>query len=189
MAGGGLSKGASAGAIELNVVPLVDLCCLLVLFFILTTQISSANLANLQVPDPVNSVAKPLTPDDELKRIVVNVVSTIPPGADSKKELTPGQLAEINSDSRYAKEYQVGGRRVPCEPEVSPDVAKDKLLEVFNAQIRSAIEGRIISKPEEFGVEIRGDARVMALYMNPILQAAAEAQMNKISITAVEGKQ
>jgi len=188
MAGASLSKGATAGAIELNVVPLVDLCCLLVLFFILTTQIASANLANLLVPNPHESQAAKISSDEELKRIVVNVVCDIPPGAAAQSDLTQAQLEEIEENSPYAKEYQVGGLRYPCEPEVTPDVAKDKLLEVFTAQIRSAMDARIISKPEEFSVEIRGDSRVLALYMNPILQAAADANMNKISITAVEGK-
>jgi len=187
MAGAAMSKGRTACEVELNIVPLVDMVCVLILFFILTSQISSANLANLRVPDPVESQARKIPPEDEARRVVVNVVCNIPPGAE-KKDLSPAELSALAADSRYAKEYQIGGLRYPCEPEVAPDVAKEKLLEAFRAAIRTAMEAKIITKEEEYSVEVRGDARVMALYMNPILQAAAEANMNKISITAMEGK-
>jgi len=188
MSGSTMQTGRSAGQVELNIVPLVDLCCLLILFFILTAQISSANLANLQVPSPTGSQAKKIDPDSEPKRVVVNVVSLTPPGADTIKELSPARLSELHNDSRYPREYQIAGRRFPCEPEVTAEIAKDKLLAAFREQMQVARSARHITRDDEFSVEIRGDARVMAQFMRPILMAAAEAGMNQINITALEGK-
>ena len=187
MSGSAMQTGRSAGEVELNIVPLVDLCCLLILFFILTAQISSANLANLQIPNPVESQAKPIDHDQEPRRVVVNVVCNLPPGAD-KQNLSAERLSEIYADSLHPKEYQIAGIRFPCEPDVTAEVAKDKLLAAFREQIQSAKLARIITTDDEFSVEIRGDARVLAQYMNPILLAAAEANMNKVNITALEGK-
>jgi len=186
MSGSAMRRGGNAGEVELNIVPLVDLCCLLILFFILTAQISSANLANIQPPAPHNSIALKTDPANEPKRVVVNVVSRTPPGAD-KANLSAERLADLIDDSRYPKEYTIGGKSFPCEPDVTPDIAKDKLVVAFNEQIRSALAAGIIKKADEFSVEIRGDHRVMAQFMNPILMAAAEAGMNQINITALEG--
>jgi len=185
MSGSAMNTGRSAGEVELNIVPLVDLCCLLILFFILTAQISSANLADVRVPEITQSQATKISGDDEAKRIVVNVVSNIRPSATNKTaaELTPDERDE----SRDAKEYQIAGISYRFTDPVS---AQDSLLKVFREQIRAAIQSDTIKDATEYSVEIRGDERVLAAYMNPILQATAEAGMNKISITALlEGKQ
>jgi len=177
MAKSAMMTGRAAGEVELNVVPLVDVCCLLILFFILTTTISSASYAALEVPSVTDSNAKKMGGEEKDKRVLVNIMCRVNP---RKPEADP-------ADTMDAKEYKIEGVSFPCDPnEVTTDQAVERLTTEFQKRASAAIKDGKVKNVGEFGVEIRGDQRVMAESVLPILQAAAKAGMSKVYITALE---
>lgn len=155
---------AGAGEVSLNMVPMVDVAFLLILFFILTSQISNATFSAMQLAEPKHSMAKKTT-SDKPDRVTVNVRC----------------MAEISEKTQSAlsltaKEYSVNG--TPFALEDTAGVARE-----IAARFASAKKEGI----KEFFVDIRADKRVMYQYVEPVMKAAAEAQVPKMNITAMEG--
>lgn len=168
MAGGGSIGGAqhSAGTIELNVVPLVDVACTLILFFIVTTRLTEQNFVELTLAAPVESVAKKTKNPNS---IIVSVVCRFNP---NDKNADPNQTI-------FADCYKVLGERF----EVGDiDKLKDELSKRYKLAMKDGC------KSEEFFVEIRADKRIGWPYIKPVLQAAGFAGVPKMYITAMEAK-
>lgn len=163
MAGGGGTPG-SAGAIELNVVPLVDVACLLIMFFILTSQFASANFAAMQLATPRQCQAQPVKPEEKHPRIIVNVVSKA-----NEKDRSP--VLSLLPDR-----YTIGNMVIKVEGEDS----RTMLEKEIRRQMGAALSGKVAV---DFTVEVRADRRVQFSAVEPVMTAAAQAVGNaKIDI-------
>jgi biopolymer transport protein ExbD len=153
-----------AGEVSFNVVPLVDVAFLLILFFILTSQIASASYASMLLPKPDASQA--IKAVDNPNRVIVNVVSKINP-------------ADKHADPRLsiqADKYQVG----PNPIAIGETAALQRELRTKKQECKDK------GLPEnEFFVEVRADKRVAFLYIQPVLMAASQEGIPRMKITAL----
>src|ERR1035437_7268648 len=167
MAGGGGTPG-SAGTIELNVVPLGDVACLLIMFFILTSQFASANVAWLQLAPPKGSMADKVLAKTHHDRLVVNVDCRSNPR--DKSDHAPAL-------SLQAKEYSIQGSLVSADDPDAALVALEK--KIRTEMIRSRSDKTCL----DFTVEVRADKRVAFSMVEPVMTATAQAVGNaKISV-------
>ena len=181
MAGGGGTPG-SAGTIELNVVPLVDVACLLIMFFILTSQFASANFAEMQLASPRVSQSEKVTPPMHHDRLVVNVVCR-----SSKYDKSDHDPAL----SLQAKEYSIQGQLIPVQGFEEDTAALVKKIKT--EMQRSRGDKTCI----DFTVEVRADKRVAFSTVEPVMTATAmavgDAHINvkefpiKMDLTAMMG--
>jgi len=78
------------GSFEANMTPLIDMAFLLIVFFVLVSQVASAEFVQLELPRPASDAAQ--RPDDR-QRIVLNVVPARDGGAAGyrlgKREFAP----------------------------------------------------------------------------------------------------
>jgi biopolymer transport protein ExbD len=181
MAGGGGTPG-SAGTIELNVVPLVDVACLLIMFFILTSQFASANFAEMQLASPKGSQADKVLAKTHHDRLVVNVVCKSNPR--DKSDQAPAL-------SLQAKEYSIQGGLISAD---DVDAARIALEKKIRAEM---IHSRMDKTCIDFTVEVRADKRVQFCMVEPVMTATAQAVGNakiavkdfpiKMDLTAMSG--
>lgn len=161
---------APAGDVSFNVVPLVDCAFLMIMFFILTSQISSSNVAQLELPKPTNASA--VDPDKEKgqSQVIVNVLS-------AEKMPNPKETPDkALVGSGLCKEYQINGQSI-----APGDQQK------LTTMIRAAAAEARTKGAKEFFVVIRGDQRVSFSNFIPVFAAAAEAGVAKMNITINTG--
>ena len=154
MTGGG---GAKPSALSINLTPMIDCTMLLVIFFLLTTQMASSDYIMMKLPQPHNSIAR----ETEQNRAVVNVV----PFSDS-------QIARGEGRADTAMEYRIGTSHFP-----EGDLMKlgAKLQELRKAS----------NNPKEFRVEIRSDMRIDFTQVEPIFMVLQQAQIQKVHVSAL----
>lgn len=163
-------KTGSVGELAFNVVPLIDVIFVLILFLIVTTQISSAQFSDLILPSPLDSqVLIDKKAMDAKNRVIINVLSKSKINA---KDALP-------SEAGVAKCYEINGNVINIG-----DV--DKLVREIDRQKKESLA----LKYKEFFIEIRGDKRVGYEYYQPVMLAASRAGVAKVNITALgeEGK-
>lgn len=148
--------------ISFNMTPMIDCVFQLLIFFMLTTQMASADFVNMKVPKPEWSQArKPV----EANKAVVNVV--------------PYSRSEIEEDSTrkgLAKEYKLGSLVIETN-----NVGK-LVTELKKAR-------RTSQDPKEFVVELRADKNIRYDRIEPVLRAMQEAELGKMYITAMREPQ
>lgn len=159
--------GGSPGDVSFNYVPLIDVTFNLIIFFVLTSEISNANLARVIVAEPTQSVAaKRETVTNNF--IIINVVSQ----AADKKDANPVFAAK-------AAAYEVDGKKV----ELNDTSKLADAIKKAKAKYENPPAGTI--KPTgEFSVEIRADHRLNYDDVRPVMLAIAEADVKKMNITA-----
>jgi biopolymer transport protein ExbD len=145
-----------------NMTPMIDCVFQLLIFFMLTTQMASADFVNMKVPTPDDSQArKPV----EGNKAVVNVV--------------PYTQSEITKDSTrkgLAKEYKLGSL-----------VIATNNMEKLVTELKKA--KRTSKDPKEFVVELRADQSIRYDHIEPVLQAMQQAELGKMYITAMREPQ
>ena len=156
MAGGGGTPG-SAGTIELNVVPLVDVACLLIMFFILTSQFASANFAEMQLATPLKSLSQMVPPKGY--RVVVNVVCKS--DLRDKNDTEAAMMASLQ-----AKGYSIMGTVISVD---------DDYKELMKKKIATEMRKAWAEKAVDFTVEVRADKRVAYSTVEPVMTAAVMA--------------
>ncbi len=161
MAKSGVHKSGPA-EMTVNMTPMIDCVFQLLIFFMLTTQMASADLVILDPPKPDISQAR--EPQEENK-VVVNV--------------EPFTKEEIEADSArkgMAKRYRL----------------KTAKIERGNIEklVRELDKARRTSKnPKEFVVELRADKSIRYDQIEPVLQAMQQAELGKMYITAMREPQ
>ena len=153
------NTGTPAGDVSFNVTPLVDCTFLLVIFFILTSQMASDNnLAAVELPRLHASQA--VSSDrGEVRRLIVNVLSAERDGA-----LSPDGIGQ-------AVGYKIEGRQVEVgDFETLVDILRTRRAE-------AGATGLFL--------EVRADRRVQFGHVQPILDAAAEAGISQVNLTAL----
>jgi biopolymer transport protein ExbD len=152
-------------AVDVNLTPMIDVTFQLIIFFILTAQIASEELAKLKTHKPYNSQA---TAEEDVQdmpnKVIVNVVNRY---GDKDKQRDP----YLASQPEY---YQVGITRV----EVGDVETLSNLMK--NRKASAKAKGY-----KEFFVEIRADKDIAYGSMEPVMRAAADAKIKKMSITAI----
>lgn len=160
-----LNLGASPGDVSFNMVPMVDVAFLLILFFILTSQIAYSSWAAMELANPRGSQA---LRGDNPNRVIVNVVCKYNPHQEAPNPMLAAQ----------AREYQIDGNAIALDDEG----ALVRELE------RRRSEAKAAGLDENaFSVEVRADRRVGFLYVKPVITAATRAGVPKLSITALAG--
>jgi biopolymer transport protein ExbD len=157
---------------EVNMTPMIDCTFQLIIFFILTAQMANQDLAKLLVPKPYDSMAvspEEGGPDVLPNRVIVNVVNKY--GDEPEEKRNP-------ADSGLVKHYQVG---LTIVPEGDIETLK-KIFEARRAKLTPA-------QKKDFFVEIRADRDVAFGGVEPVLRAAADANIAKMSITAIADPQ
>jgi biopolymer transport protein ExbD len=153
MAGGGRRN-----PLNVNLTPMIDCTMLLVIFFLLTTQMASPDFVSLRLPRPHSSVAREHQAGN---KAVINVV----PYDDSQIASGAGRDDQAMEYRLGTEHYQVGDL--------------NKLLDRLNF-LRS-----ISSDPKEFMVQIRCDTRIGFVEVEPIFQALQQARIQKVHVAAV----
>lgn len=157
MAKSGVHKPGPA-EITVNMTPMIDCVFQLLIFFMLTTQMASADFVIMKVPKPDLSQAKK---PQEGNKVVVNV--------------EPFTKAEISADSAkkgVARQYGLGGLKIERGN-------IEKLVRELDKARRTS------EKPEEFVVELRADKSIRYDQIEPVLRAMQHAELGKMYITAM----
>ncbi len=141
-----------------NMTPMIDCVFQLLIFFMLTTQMASADFVNMRVPKPDWSQAK--KPAEENKA-VVNVVP-----------YTQSEIEEDSTRNGIAKEYKLGSL-----------VIKTNNMEKLVTELKKA--RRTSQDPKEFVVELRADKSIRYDHIEPVLQAMQQAELGRMYITAM----
>lgn len=140
--GGGGGKGAKGGqALNINLTPMIDCTMLLVIFFLLTTEIASSNFVSLDLPKPSNPIARPL---DTANRVIINVM----PFSDEDIKKDPGKAHRAATFEMEPKRY-TRDTLVRQDPRVM-DLPK---------QLTAVAEARGI-KTKDLTVVIRSDMKI-----------------------------
>ncbi len=142
-----------------NMTPMIDCTFQLILFFLLSTQIASADYVRMQLPAPLASQARELKGEE---KVVVNVV----PYPDSDIQADP---------SREGLALQFRAR----EFRVKPDDVEGLVARLVAAQRRS-------KDPDAFVVELRADRRIQYNQIEPLLRALQRAELSRLRITALQ---
>lgn len=149
-----------------NMTPMIDVTFQLIIFFILAGSMASAELAQLIVPELHKSQAQ--KPEDmPTNRVIVNIVSF---GKIDTKEKDPA--------ASQAKEIQIGTKKF------LPNQRDLIVAEMKTARARYRDQAPPKEK-DTFFIEIRADYRVAYSEVHPVMEAAAEAEISKMNITAM----
>lgn len=158
----------ATGTVDINMTPMIDCVFLLIIFFILTAQFASADLAKLAVHEPHASMA-----GDERHQaqrpnhVIVNIVNQY---GNEIRGRDPERSAEATA-------YIVNARRI--------DPRDADALESLLKARKADAEARGF---EEFFVEIRGDRDIAYLYIEPVMLAASKAGIERMHLTAIAGR-
>ncbi len=159
-----------AGSVSMNMTPMIDCTFQLIIFFILATRFASDQVKPMQLHRPLESKAVETellsAREGPTTHTIVNVVSKV-----SK------DVEEVSNTASVAEEYWIAGYD-PIE------VGREgKLTEVLAKELAKAKEKGATEKT--FFVDIRADKRVGFAYVEPVISAAAAAQIPKMNITAL----
>jgi biopolymer transport protein ExbD len=164
----------AAGDVSVNLTPMIDCTFQLIIFFILTTQFASAALAPLLPPKPEESVASEpgRQPGEATNKLIVNVVSQVPPDAKTEQPRR----------ARVGKHYYIAGHG-PEGKGIIQIGDTGTLKRIFEQELGIAMKGGV--KEEDFQIEVRADKRVQYSYVQPVINAAAQAGIGNMKITAL----
>ncbi len=144
-----------------NMTPMIDCTFQLIIFFMLVTQMVSADYVQMDLPDPVGSRGDKL---DEPNKVIINIV----PHSDRK-------IAANRSLSGRCKEYSLGILRITKGD-------KEKLKRVLMKAHRDS------KRRADFVVELRADQDLHYNQITPVLEAVRDAQLEKLRITVLKRK-
>ncbi|MFB3890980.1 MAG: ExbD/TolR family protein [Phycisphaerae bacterium] len=164
-----------AGAVSFNVVPLVDCAFLMILFFILTSQIANPNLSILHLATPTGSQAQDADKEKDLNKVIVNVISAeVHPDKNRAAEeyLDPTKAGE-------ALRYEINNERIDLKD-------TQTLVQRITREKKAALAKGVGEK--DFYVVIRSDWRVKYEDVINVFAAAAEAKVPKMNITVMKSK-
>jgi len=154
-----------AGQVTFNMTPMIDCTFQLIIFFVLTSQVASSELARMELPGPHESQART---DEEWKvphNVLINVTS-----AEEDHPNDPAYRGRAGG-------YVAGGEPIPLGRE-----GERKIAAFLKARMRSHLAEK--GKREDFYVEIRADKRVQFIEVLPVMKIAMEAEIMKMNITA-----
>lgn len=158
-------KSQHAGAVGINMTPMIDCTFQLLIFFVLTAQFASEDLARLVLPRPNPSMAQYDPGKPMPNRIIVNIVSK---AGDEKEDLRDP------FESGKAKFYKIGMRKFAPEE-----------MHLLEAELQRRKEEAFGKGFKEIFLEIRADKDVNFQYVEAVMMAAAKVGIPKMNITAL----
>jgi biopolymer transport protein ExbD len=163
-----LQSNVASGEVSFNVVPLVDCIFLMIIFFILTSQMADPNImGTVFLASPEKSMGVDSGEKTMKNKLIINVISDEPVEQKTGKPVIDARKAGI------AKSFAIGTRNFSLQ-----DV--EALAEAFKEKKAIILK---TFKPEEFCLVIRCDWRVRFQDVVPIFEAAARAGIPKMNIT------
>ena len=172
-----LRSDGSAGEVTFNMTPMIDCVFQLILFFLLTSQVASANLPRMELFRPLESQAQ-ISKDRKFPyKVIVNVLS-------DREETKSGVKGPIDPrKAARARAYVVGGKYYDASGKRS-DKEKftlAKLEEILRKRWKETAE----EHKSEFFVEIRADKDVHFNEIVPVMEIAAKVGIVKMNLTAL----
>ncbi len=152
---------------DVNLTPMIDCTFQLIIFFIITAQISNDQLAPLLVPEPKQSVA--VTPGEEGRSdvAIVNIFSRFGRDIEGRKE-NPG-------DTMTATGYKI--KQDTLKPGEEIEIAH--ILAAERERFRHT------HGDAAFFVEVRADRDLGYDQVLPVMRAAAHTGIDRMYMTAV----
>jgi len=147
--------------VNFNMTPMIDCTFQLIIFFMLVTQMVSAEYVQMKLPKPINPVVEKM---EDKNRVIVNVVP-----------YSPQQIAARPSYDGKSQGYSIGIEEIE-----RGDVEKLRRL-ILQARAKLVEEG---FKAADFAVEIRADRTTHYLEVLPVLEAVGAAEIEKMRISA-----
>ena len=165
--GGGGGNGAKGGAaLNINLTPMIDCTMLLVIFFLLTTEIASSNFTALDLPKPVVPVGRPI---DTANRVVVNVL----PYSDA-------ELAKMSPGRQEAARHEAA--RYDMEPYRYTQATLKKLDgSGLSQDLRAAAAGKNCNIAD-LTLVIRSDAKIDYTSVEKIISIAQTTGVKKVQL-------
>lgn len=156
----------SSDDLDLPLTPLIDCTFLLIIFFLLTAQLAGRELPDLLLSEPQETTSSELPSDVENRNhVTVNVLNQY---GEETEDRSP-QL------SRMASRYQVGVENV----KVGRSGAINHLKGVLQSRRAQAAEQDV----SDYWVEIRADRDIRYGDVRPVMEAAADAGIARMSLT------
>ena len=155
-----MAKKLESANVEFNMTPMIDVTFQLIIFFIITGQIVSEELAALVPPQPQMTLANPALTSD------VNLIVNIPSEAQDDPNIPPEEAAKARCWVVHGDEIDVGN--------------VDMLIAVFEKEMNESRVPR-----EEFTLELRCDYRIRYDDVQTVLLAASDAGIPNMNITAI----
>ncbi len=159
---------STGNRLQLQLTPMIDCTFQLILFFLLTTQMAGQELPDLLLHEPEKPMSSALAPDaGRRSHVTVNVLTRYKAPKDERDP----------NFSIVADRYQVGLDMVSAgHPE-----AFSRLTELLRSRKSSAG-----GDAAEFWVEIRADRDIRYGDVESVMQAASDAGIERMSLTAVD---
>jgi biopolymer transport protein ExbD len=159
-----MAKKFEAADVDINMTPMIDCTFQLIIFFILTTRMVDANLAAMKVHRPEASIARK-GQTERPDKVIINIVNEY---GNEDRDRDPAIAA-------VADAYVVSGTRFDLS---QIDQLKEALVERKQ-------EAELAGYAEDFHVEIRADKDITYANIRPVLWAARDAGLVKMSMTAL----
>ncbi len=163
-----LGGGGPPGDVSFNSVPLIDVTFNLIIFFVLTSEINTAQRARVLVPDPHSPQA-------------------VARSSMSKNCISIAVISQAAYDSNNASDLQTSGTAYRYEIDGEPFDISDLDGLVLKIKNKKAFNEKLLGSAasnEEFFVEIRADARLKFSEVTPVIMAIAKAGIPKMAISA-----
>ena len=164
-----MGGGGPAGDISFNYIPLIDVTFNLIIFFVLTSEISGAQQARVMVPDPHSPQAVARSTMSK-NSVTISVISEA--AYENNKDVSPETAAR-------AYKYEVDGEEFRDISDLDGLVNKIRQKQAAHEKLQVGS-----ADPGEFYVEIRADARVSFSEVVPVITAIAKAGIAKMAISA-----
>jgi len=162
-----MRRKSTGSDLHIPLTPMIDCTFLLIIFFLLAAQMAGEELPKLALHAPEEPATRALAEDvEQLNHVTVNIIT---PYGGSLADRDPARATK-------AKCYQVGVDIVPA----TRSDAMATLVELL-ASRKSQADIRGIS---DFWVEIRADKDVRYGDIEPVMQAASDAGISRMSLTA-----
>jgi len=161
--------GKTKAEVAFNMTPMIDVTFQLIIFFMLVTQIVSSEYVQMDLPKPHENLAEKL---EEKTKVIVNVR---PYGPRAKKRHDGLSLG-----------YSIGTKKIK-----KGDVQGLSALLKRARQQAVARGGNEAEKQQihdDFAVEIRADRTMHYQEVLPVLEAVQDAEIVKMRITALKGR-
>ena len=173
-----LQRNLPTGEVSFNVIPLVDCIFLMIIFFILTSQMADPNvMGTVFLARPTESKAKDAEKEDLKNKIIVNVISQEPVNAKGEAAIDPRLAGQ-------AKEFSIGTRTFALQDVAGLSKAfKQKKQDFLDAQRSRSSSG---ADKTEVAIIIRCDWRVQYADVIAVFAAAADAGIAKMNITVLK---
>jgi biopolymer transport protein ExbD len=158
------------GTGEVNMTPMIDCTFQLIIFFILTAQMAQEQ-TKVAIHKPHDTQA--IIGDKGEKvfdRVTVNIYNRY---GDNQDNRDPVVAARPDG-------YNIAGKKVA--------VGDSETLELIFRRYRNTYLSKPGSKAENFFVEIRSDMDIAYGAVEPVMLAAAKAEISKMAITAIAEK-